>query len=255
MLAPASNPETGPPATAVASRVHLLGGFHITVDRHEVEIPPCTSKLVAFVALQERSVERAYVANCLWMDKSECRAQANLRSCLWRLRRVPIRLIISTGTQVRLAPEVDVDLKEVNQYARLLIDHRIEIDPDAFDTSLLSLELLPDWYDDFVEVRREQLRQMQLHSLEAMAERYRRAGDTTRALDMALTAVAAEPLRESAHRLVVKLHLAEGNVSEALRQFRLLGQLLRDQLGIVPSSAVRALVAPWLPNVELGATG
>jgi DNA-binding SARP family transcriptional activator len=112
------------------------------------------------------------------------------------------------------------------------------------------MELLPDWYDDFVEVRREQLRQMQLHAMEAMAERFGRAGATTKALDLARSAVAAAPLRESAHRLVVMLHLAEGNVSEAVRQFDLLQRLLRDELGIRPSSAMSELIKPWMTTMS-----
>jgi DNA-binding SARP family transcriptional activator len=235
------------------TRVHLLGGFLVTSAGQEIELPPCTTRLVAFVALQERCVERSFVANCLWMDSTEGRAQANLRSCLWRLRRVPVRLVVTRGTQMRIEPGVIVDLDEVNDYARRVIDMDQAIESDQFDAGLLSTELLPDWYDDFVEVRREQLRQMQLHALEAMAQRYGLAGATTKALDLALSAVAAAPLRESGHRLVVTLHLAEGNVSEALRQFRLLQHLLRDELGIRPSSAMSELMRPWLSAMSSSA--
>ena len=58
--------------------------------------------------------------------------------------------------------------------------------------------------------------------------------------------MAAEPLRESAHRRVMQVHLAEENPSEALRQFDAVRVLLRDQLGIAPSAATRAVVAPLL---------
>ena len=39
------------------------------------------------------------------------------------------------------------------------------------------------------------------------------------AVEAAYAAVRAEPLRESAHRILVRIHLAEGNVVEALRVF------------------------------------
>jgi DNA-binding SARP family transcriptional activator len=66
------------------------------------------------------------------------------------------------------------------------------------------------------------------------------------ALQAGLTAVSAEPLRESAHRRVVEVHLAEGNPAEALRQYQSYRQLLRAELGLIPSPAIRSLVAHLL---------
>jgi len=54
--------------------------------------------------------------------------------------------------------------------------------------------------------------------------------------------VAQEPLRESAHRLVVEAHLADGNVCEAIRQYRLYARLLDRHLGLEPSPRMSALV-------------
>ena len=44
------------------------------------------------------------------------------------------------------------------------------------------------------------------------------------------------------------IHLDEGNISEALRQYDQLAALLRTQLGIRPSAIARRLVEPWLPR-------
>jgi DNA-binding SARP family transcriptional activator len=58
--------------------------------------------------------------------------------------------------------------------------------------------------------------------------------------------VSGEPLRESAHRAVIEVHLAEGNPGEALRQYDLYRRLLRVELGLSPSQAIRSLVAHLL---------
>jgi DNA-binding SARP family transcriptional activator len=71
--------------------------------------------------------------------------------------------------------------------------------------------------------------------LECVCERLAARGEYARALEAGLTAVAGEPLRESAHRAVVKVHVAEGNHAEAIRQYRLYRELLHDQLGLTPS--------------------
>jgi len=54
-------------------------------------------------------------------------------------------------------------------------------------------------------------------------------------------------LRESAHRIVVLAHLAEGNVSEAAAQYDRLVHLLDRQLGVLPSDRMQELIAPWVP--------
>ena len=56
----------------------------------------------------------------------------------------------------------------------------------------------------------------------------------------------SEPLRESAHRSVIEVHLVEGNHAEALRQFHSYRRLIASELGIPPSPAIRRLVGPLL---------
>jgi len=103
-------------------------------------------------------------------------------------------------------------------------------------------ELLPGWYDDWVLLERERLRQLRMHALEDVAVRLMAAGRYGDALQSALAAVRAEPLRESAHRTVVRVHLAEGNVVEALRAYEQFRTMLADDLGVQPSSQFSRLV-------------
>ncbi len=109
-------------------------------------------------------------------------------------------------------------------------------------------ELLPEWYDDWVLLERERLRQIRLHSLEALCTRLSTLGRHGLAIEAGLAAVRAEPLRESAHRVVIRAHLAEGNASEALRQFAELVNVLSENLGIAPSAATADLVAALRPG-------
>ena len=74
----------------------------------------------------------------------------------------------------------------------------------------------------------------------------REGGRYPAALAVGLAAVQSEPLRESAHRRVIEVHLSEGNHAEALRQYQTFRRLLADELGLPPSPAMRALVAPLL---------
>ncbi|MFE7332697.1 BTAD domain-containing putative transcriptional regulator [Streptomyces sp. NPDC057565] len=63
----------------------------------------------------------------------------------------------------------------------------------------------------------------------------RTAGPASLALDAALASIRIEPLREEPHQAVVSAHLAEGNLSEALRHYEIFWHLLRTELGAEPS--------------------
>jgi DNA-binding SARP family transcriptional activator len=89
-------------------------------------------------------------------------------------------------------------------------------------------------------------RQARLHALDDMCARYLRRGNARAALEAGLAAIRVDPLRESAHRRVIEVHLAEGNAAEALRQYQLYRRALREELGLAPSGQIRRLVAPLL---------
>jgi DNA-binding SARP family transcriptional activator len=101
---------------------------------------------------------------------------------------------------------------------------------------------LPGWYDEWVLVERERSRQLRLHALEAAAGEFIAQGRAGAAMHVALTAALVEPLRESCHRLIISIHLAEGNQAEAVRHYLAWRGLLRKELGIAPSSQIANLV-------------
>jgi DNA-binding SARP family transcriptional activator len=51
-----------------------------------------------------------------------------------------------------------------------------------------------------------------------------------------------EPLRESTHRALIKLYLAEGNRAEALHQYDFFRELLHERLGLEPSGEMKGLL-------------
>jgi DNA-binding SARP family transcriptional activator len=184
---------------------------------------------------------RLYAAGVLWLDSSEKRASANLRSSLWRLHRLGLHLVKVSSTHLWLAPEVAVDYRESIALARRLLRQGIQEELSHLEI-LLSSDLLPDWYDEWLIPKREQLRHLRLHALECVCESLIATGRSDQAVEFGLLAVEGEPLRESAHRVLIEAHLAEGNRGEALRQYRRYRRLLRDGLGVEPSPTVRDLV-------------
>jgi DNA-binding SARP family transcriptional activator len=227
--------------------LNLLGGFELRLNGEVAEVSIGSQRLIAFLALHDRLLPRGYIAGTLWPEVPTGRANANLRAGLWRLP-APCRLLIDQSFQhLRLATSVTVDLRDATALAQRLLDRsKAYAEDDLAGTSRRDLcaELLPTWYDDdWVLVERERFHQLRLHALEALCERLVTAGRFGEAIDAGLAAVAAEPLRESAHRRLIKAHLAEGNQGEADRQYQLCLQLMRDELGVEPSNALRDLVS------------
>jgi DNA-binding SARP family transcriptional activator len=234
-------------ATATRPRVNLLCSFQVTADGEALTLKPASQRLLAYIALADRQVERASTAFRLWPDKDEPRAQANLRSALWRLRQLPTELIECTATHMRLHPEVWVDARHGVQELR---DADADTILGATDTmgvtrgavgAGLSGQLLPEWYEDWLVIERERLRQLQLRCMERACRTLLDSGRWAEAVELSLRAVAVEPLRESAHRLAIEAHLGAGNTGEARRQFDLCRQLLDAELGVAPSIDLRDL--------------
>jgi DNA-binding SARP family transcriptional activator len=225
--------------------VRLLKGFALTVGQCRVPIASSAQRLVAFLALQDRPRARTYVASMLWPENTMTRANANLRSSLWRTLRTGHHVIDASAHEMSIAHDINVDIHEAVTRANRLLDSSSRCD-DILNTQTradLSADLLPDWPDnDWVLIEQEQYHQLRLHALEAMSERLTAAGRHGEAVAAGLAAVRAEPLRESAHRVLVNAHLAAGNLGSALQQYEQCRRILLDELGLEPSQTFRNLL-------------
>jgi DNA-binding SARP family transcriptional activator len=111
------------------------------------------------------------------------------------------------------------------------------------------MDLLPGWYDDWVIFERERIRQRLLHALEALSQRLVAAGRWADAVEAAISAVSADPLRESANRVLIEAHLAEGNLVEAHRAYERYRDTVRRELGVEPGERLATLVrTSFLPQ-------
>jgi DNA-binding SARP family transcriptional activator len=220
----------------------LLRGFELASCGQALPVPPSTQRVLAFLALQARPVTRVFVAGSLWIEASEEHAGAALRTALWRLQPHGSVAVRARGQTLALDERLRVDLAIVGERAHAVLDGA---PVERADVALLcdAGELLPDWYEDWVIVERERFRQLRLHALEQLCRWLTAAGRYAEATATGVAAVASEPLRESAHRVLVAAHLAEGNVCEGLRQYDRCRELLRRDLSVAPSPLMEALVA------------
>jgi DNA-binding SARP family transcriptional activator len=222
--------------------VLLLGGPYVMLNGDRLEIPDGSKRLLVFVALGTGRVDRRHAAGSLWPGGNDERAAGNLRSALWRLKCAGIDLLESDKCGLMLRPGTVVDVSILCEWAARLIDgSATPSDLCAVNWRNDVMDLLPGWYDDWVIFEREHIRQRLLHALEVLSRRLVAAARYAEAVEAAISAVSADPLRESANRVLIEAHMAEGNLVEARRAYERYRDTLRRELGVEAGSELASL--------------
>jgi len=223
--------------------LQLLGCFSLSTPDHRVALRPSGERLTALLAL-EGPLQRVGVADRLWPDQPPDRARGNLRNVIWRSRQDHPSLILEEGSLVSLG-DVVIDVEDVRDWGLRAVRGEDPGPPPPH----APLELLPGWPEEWLIFPREELRLLQLHALEALAERRLLGGRLGEAASLAQAALGIDQLRESAHRLLIEVHLRAGNRPAALHQFQCYESVLRDA-GAAPAVSLTALITQaMLPGV------
>jgi DNA-binding SARP family transcriptional activator len=223
----------------MAIQLRVLGCFRLSVDGVPVEISPVPARILAFLALHRDGVARSTLAGVLWPDVAHGRALGNLRSALWRLPGGSRRAVAECRASLRLAGDVQCDLDSIEHGVSSTATRGV---PDVLAWGWRD-ELLAGWYDDWVLMARETLQLRRAVLLERLSASSCAGGQGGDALLYATLAVVAQPLRESAHRALLRAHLHQGNRLEAVELYRELESMLRRELGVAPSAETTALMA------------
>ena len=238
----------------MAAELILTGEFELVIRGRQLRIPHSAERVLTYLALADRPVARTRLAGALWEDGSDQGAAKSLRNTLWRIRQAGVNLVLARDDRLRLYPDVTVDVTDLADLAKRLIRQ-----PDAEALARLPplvqcVELLPDWDDEWVVADRERYRLLRLEALERAASALIERCHLGDALIAALAAIQAEPLRESARRLVVQVQIAQGNAAEAIRSYREYQSLLRQELGLEPSPLMDQLIQPLASSVTAART-
>lgn len=238
--------EEEPLPTDPVAEISVLGTLVVRTSHGVVcGLSRGAQRLLVFLALSDRPVARVAAAGALWPDVSDHKAGSSLRSALARMDPVGRSIIHATPTALGLRDGVGVDLRDARALAHRLMEHGGEVDADDLGRSAvskLSSELLPDWYENWVVAEAEEWRQLRMGALEAEAGVLGAGRRFAEAATAARASMRAEPLRESAHAALVRVHLAEGNQSEAMRVYERYCGLLRTELDMEPTARLSDLL-------------
>jgi DNA-binding SARP family transcriptional activator len=237
-----------------ALRIELLGGLRFvrgadSVTRFRTRK---TAALLAYLAYHpHRSHSREVLTDLLWPDDEPEAGRHSLRTALSSLRRqlepggLGARVFVADHFSVGLAAaQVTTDVGEFEAAARSAQDasspeERLRWLSRAAE--LYSGELLPGFYEEWIAPEHQRLEELYLRTLAALIKLLEERGDISSALEWARRAVHLDPLREETHRELIRLLGAAGQAGAALRQYAVLEQALRAELGAAPSPSTRAL--------------
>jgi DNA-binding SARP family transcriptional activator len=101
--------------------------------------------------------------------------------------------------------------------------------------------LLPGFYEDWILPEQQRLDERFFQALGQLVTYFKGAREWGRALQYARQALAVDPLREETYEELMRLHLAAGQPSAALRVYRELERVLKQQLDMPPGATACAL--------------
>lgn len=227
--------------SALSSRVELLGAFRVLRDGQSLRVAKAGQRLLALLAICKQPIARERAAGILWSELSGERSKACLRSALWRLGVEGGPLVETREGMLALQPSVTVDLHEAESIGLGLVSGVV---PPRRRDELLDMfnrELLPDWYESWLDLEREMYREIRIHALEALARVSLAEADPFLTIRAALEVIRCDPLRSTAHHLLVEAYRAEGNIGAALNHISRYRSTIRQELRVDPRTVLADL--------------
>ncbi|MGH2867093.1 MAG: ATP-binding protein [Solirubrobacteraceae bacterium] len=266
-------PTAAAPSVSEGTRVQLCGRLSVELGGDQragalrgKQVPLLFAYLVFN---RHRPVGREELIGALWPDQAPRSQDAALRTLLSRLRSALGASVLAGRDELLLElPEpvwVDVEAAAAHVESALEAlrrrDARQAWSLAQVPFNIAGRGLLPGAQATWLESQRRELDDLRLQALEiigraGMGLGSAQLGSVKRA---AQSLIETEPYRESGYVLLMEALEAQGNVAEALRVFERLRALLRDELGITPSSdAIAAharLVSPGPPSAPRSPAG
>ncbi|TVQ21846.1 MAG: transcriptional regulator, partial [Leptolyngbya sp. DLM2.Bin15] len=206
--------------------------------------------MLAYLALHPHTPQsRQRLAFLLWPDSSETQARSNLRKELSYLRKaVPQSnewLLADTktvhwGSEVPLA----VDVSQFDMAVRAADQEGDRPTRQRYLEQAIALyreDFLPDFENDWVVSERERLRHDLGRALDGVIALLEKQGKWAAAIAHAQHLLRLDNLNEAAYCTLMRLYGSSGDRASALQLYHQCMTLLRDELGIEPSTATRRM--------------
>jgi DNA-binding SARP family transcriptional activator len=223
-------------------QLRLLQSWQLRLGTNVVHVAARQQRLITALAINGPRL-RSYLVGLLWPECRESKALESLRVSVHLVSRQVPGLLVNGGAVLSLSEGVDVDLHRVRAQMRQLSQSGLNGNVASCLQQLRDAELLPGWYEDWVLFEQNRLRQDRLHAFQTIARQSLARLDSESAVEASEAALEIEPLYESAVALLIRAEKQQGNYAAALRAFEKYRAKLKEDMGLMPSEAIRRLVA------------
>ncbi len=229
--------------------IALFGGFQVRAGAQAIEVPGRKERaLLAYLAMPPgESRSRDKLAGLLWSDRGDNQARDSLKQAVFRLRKsfdsVKPQPIRADRESVTLdSGGVAVDAAE---FERLIGEGTPEAVARAtalYRGDLLDgLDVRDPAFDEWLLLERQRLRDLAREALAKLLERHLAGGAHDDAGAAARRLLMLDPLREVAHRALMRIYAAQGQTALALKQYQLCRDALQRELGVRPEAETERL--------------
>lgn len=240
-------------------RVRLFGPLEIHEgETRRAPFPTRQAKgLFAYLVLNRgRAHTREKLAGTFWAERPEKSARKCLRTTIWRVRAVLEPEGVVRGTYLNMRDHtleftggadfrLDVaEFEECLQRANGSTGEDADVDSPRLLEKAVALyrgELLEGVYEDWCLCEQQRLRLLLIGALKNLTEHHASRGAWTEALGWSQRLLDHDPLREHAHRDLMRFQFLTGDRSAALRQFDKLVELLSGEFAVSPMPETIAL--------------
>ncbi len=257
-------------------RLILFGTPQLEVNGQRIKIERRkAAALVAYLALAEQRQSRDVLAALLWPESSQKQARAALRSTLSTLTTAaPFPWIEAERSTIGLNHDaVWVDVKAFRSLIKQASSNAKSSsigDDDLRDyiqaSELYRADFLHGFhvidsveFEDWQMQQREWLRREYTEVQRRLSLHFAEAQQLVTSIRYARQWIVSDPLDESAHRQLMRLYAANGQRSEALRQYKLCVERLDTELATPPEQETTLLYEAIVQDhttitVQIGAT-
>jgi DNA-binding SARP family transcriptional activator len=197
-------------------QLQLAGGKTLELGRRD-------ALLLALLAT-EGPQPRGRVASLMWPRSLPEAARNTLRQRLFALRKQCGHDLVVGSATLELADSVSHDLADA--------------------PTLLGQLQLPECpeFDQWLQSERQRRQCHQRESLAVQIDALEAAGDLGGALSLVQNLLQLDPLSEDAHRRLIRLFYLRGDRSSAMLAFDRCAEILKDEVGALPSAATMQLL-------------
>jgi class 3 adenylate cyclase/DNA-binding SARP family transcriptional activator/pimeloyl-ACP methyl ester carboxylesterase len=188
------------------------------------------------------------IIELLWREPEPSAAAVNFRKNLHYLRSafadhgLTCPVVSTAADLLAVSPDTWVDCEAFRAQAQIARASGKDTDLYEGALALYNGDLLPaDRYEEWTEPAREDLKSLHNDLLMELSQLYESQGKIEPAVERLERLLRADPVREEAHRGLMRLFAQSGSRDKALRQYQKCAELLRRELGMEPSEEIETL--------------